>query len=176
MLKTHRLILRRFISSDYDALSDVLGCQAVMKSSIDGALNAGQITDWLDDQFSSYQSNDGIEVLAVVNEELQTLIGYCGLFNLANTDVQREIEIGYRFMQKCWGKGYATEAATAVRDYAFITLNLPRLIALIEPANTRSIRVAEKIGMQYEKDIMLENYDYPDYLYSMPNPNSAKNS
>ena len=71
-------------------------------------------------------------------------------------------------MPNSWGYGYATEAARAVRDYAFSELNLNRLVALIEPVNQRSIRVAEKLGMRYEKDVMLEGYDYPDYPPGSP--------
>jgi len=55
----------------------------------------------------------------------------------------------------------------AVRDYAFNTLGLKRLIAIIDPANTASIRVAEKIGMKYEQDVMFEGYDHPDHVYAI---------
>lgn len=170
LLKTERLILRRFGKSDFGALEKLLGSGAVMESSVNGPLSENQIWDWLEEPFGVYESNQGIEVLAVINKCNLELIGYCGLFHFSNIDGVSEIEIGYRFVQNSWGNGYATEAARAIRDYAFSKLNLSRLIALIEPANTRSIRVAEKVGMKYEKEVMLENYDYPDYLYSMEKP------
>ena len=66
-----------------------------------------------------------------------------------------------------WGRGYATEAAQAVRDYAFNRLRLPRLIAMIDPQNIASIRVAEKLGMYYEKDVMFEGYTHPDRVYAI---------
>jgi RimJ/RimL family protein N-acetyltransferase len=78
-----------------------------------------------------------------------------------------EIELGYRLARLAWGRGYATEAAHAVRDLAFTTLGLKRLIAMIDPANGASIRVAEKIGMQYEKDIVFGGYNHPDRIYSI---------
>ena len=56
-----------------------------------------------------------------------------------------------------WGKGLATEAAIATRDYAFARLGITRLISIIDPENVRSIRVAEKIGMQYEKDVVFQS-------------------
>ena len=76
-----------------------------------------------------------------------------------------EVEIGYRLRRSAWGQGYATEAAQEVRDYAFHTLGMKRLIAIIDPANVASIRVAEKIGMNYEQDVMFEGYTHPDHVY-----------
>lgn len=103
---------------------------------------------------------------AAIEKSNQKLIGYCGLCKIV-VDNEPEVEIGYRFAREFWGQGFATEAAIAVRDYGFNTLNLSRLIAIIDPANTRSIRVAEKIGMQYEKDVMLEGYSHPDHVYAI---------
>ncbi len=59
-----------------------------------------------------------------------------------------EIEIAYLFGREYWGQGFATEAATAVRDWALGELGLERLIALIYPDNVRSIGVATKLGMK----------------------------
>jgi ribosomal-protein-alanine N-acetyltransferase len=171
LIETERLILRRFMPSDYEALNDLLGDAGVMESSVDGPLNRDQVRTWLKEQIDEYTKEQGNEVLAVVNKSTAELIGYCGLFQFPNIDGICETEVGYRFMRKSWGNGYATEAAAAIRDYAFSLLNLARLIALIEPTNKRSIRVAKKIGMKYEKDVMLEEYDYPDHLYSMCNTN-----
>jgi len=58
-----------------------------------------------------------------------------------------EIEIGWRLRRDAWGAGRATEAARAVLDHAFMILALPEVVADIHPANMRSIRVAEKIGL-----------------------------
>ena len=68
--------------------------------------------------------------------------------------------------RSAWGKGYATEAVCTVRDFAFATLGIKRLIAMIDPSNVASIRVAEKIGMKYEKEVMFEGYSHPDHVYS----------
>ncbi len=53
-----------------------------------------------------------------------------------------------------WGRGYATEIAGALKEYAFSTLGLKRLISLIEPANQRSERVAIKTGMRLEREVI----------------------
>ena len=63
-----------------------------------------------------------------------------------------EIDIGWRLRQVAWGKGYAGEAARPVVEHAFKTVGLTRLVADIDPRNTPSMRVAEKIGMTFVGD------------------------
>jgi len=82
---------------------------------------------------------------------LGRVIGHCGLLEKDVND-QAEIELIYVFASDSWGKGYATEAASALRDHAFHRLGLRLIIALINPGNPASARVAEKIGMQLEKE------------------------
>jgi len=60
-----------------------------------------------------------------------------------------EVEIGWRLVRDAWGRGIATEAAHALVHHAFATLRLPRVIADIASANTASLRVAQKLGMQW---------------------------
>jgi [ribosomal protein S5]-alanine N-acetyltransferase len=102
---------------------------------------------------------------ALIENNSSKLIGYCGLFFFPDIDGQSEVEIGYRLGSANWGHGYATEAAIAVRDFALHDLHFQRLIALIDPSNKASIRVAQKLGMGYEKDVMMEGYTRPDHLY-----------
>jgi RimJ/RimL family protein N-acetyltransferase len=94
------------------------------------------------------------------------VLGRCGILNWetdpwrpvarAETDEPTETEIGYLLGRPHWGRGYATEAATAVRDYALSELGEERLIALIQDGNVASKRVAEKLGMAYERDVELK--------------------
>ena len=78
-------------------------------------------------------------------------VGICGLAPQTIDDIN-EVELGYRLMPEFWGRGMATEAACACRDYAFKNLGMPRIIAIIEPANAGSIRVTEKVGLRFEKE------------------------
>ena len=97
-------------------------------------------------------------------------IGYCGRFYFTDILGQPEIEIGYRLARPFWGRGYATEAALAVREYSFNVLCLPRLSALIDPQNAASLRVAQKAGMIYTGEVLLEAYTHPDHVYALANP------
>jgi RimJ/RimL family protein N-acetyltransferase len=78
-------------------------------------------------------------------------VGDCGL-TPQEVDGVVEIEVGYQVRRELQGRGYATEAATACRDYARDALSLRRLIAVIDPANRPSQRVAAKIGLTFERE------------------------
>ena len=171
MIETQRLKLRPLKHSDSDAFNVLFSDTEVMRSSIYGTKTQEEVKEWLANQIDSKHHSTGIELLAVTCKSTQVIIGYCGLAqfrNIGEADA-KILEIGYRLIRKYWGYGYATEAATAVRDYAFNELSITRLVALIEPINERSIGVAKRIGMSYEKDIMLDGYDHPDHLYTMSN-------
>ena len=62
-------------------------------------------------------------------------------------------ELGWRLARSAWGRGLATEAASAARDDAFKRLALPELISIIHPENERSKRVAVKLGMRMRGEI-----------------------
>jgi [ribosomal protein S5]-alanine N-acetyltransferase len=165
MMQTERLLIRKFHNSDADALLTVFGDPEVMRFG-DGPQDKEWVQGWLAIHMQDYDRH-GYGPYAVVERENGQLMGYCGLFHFADINGRPEVEIGYRLARSKWGHGYATEAARAVRDFAFNTLSLKRLIALIDPANTASIRVAEKIGMKYETDVMLEGYTHPDHVYTI---------
>jgi ribosomal-protein-alanine N-acetyltransferase len=78
------------------------------------------------------------------------VIGHCGLID-KDVDGVEEIEVVYVLARSAWGKGYATEAAQALRQAAFGEFGLSRLVALIDPENAASAHVAEKIGLLLEK-------------------------
>ena len=168
ILETKRLILRQFHIPDGDALEQVFGDPEVMRYG-PGIQSQSWVRDWILGCLEDYQQR-GYGPWAVVEKRDKLLIGYAGLFHYPDIDGQPEIEVGYRLVRARWGQGFATEAVSAIREYAFQVLRLSRLVALIDPQNTASIRVAEKIGMQYEKEVMLEGYTYPDRLYSISNP------
>lgn len=176
--RTPRLILRWFEESETDAraMAGVFGDPEVMRfgSGAQPPEALGEFTrSWLRQRREIYDRH-GDGLWAVVLTETDDVIGYCGLTHFPNIDGREEIELGYRLSRPHWGKGYATEAALAARDHAFERLGHTRLIALIDPANTRSIRVAEKIGMMHERDAMLPGYTHPDRVYVIENEGTKK--
>ncbi len=164
--ETQRLCLRHFHICDAEALQAIFADAEVMHFG-DGVQTDAWIHTWLLQTLENYYKNWGFGPYAVVEKETCQMIGYCGLFYFAELAGQAEVELGYRLAKVHWGKGYATEAAIAIREYAIKTLSLTRLVALIDPSNAASLKVAKKLGMSYEKEIMLEGYSHPDHLYML---------
>ena len=163
VVETPRLILRYFTPDEVNDLTLILGDPEVMHYSVSGVKTRSQTEEFINGMISRYQKyNFGL--YAVIHKASQKLIGFCGLL-LWNFEDIEEIEIGYRLATAYWGKGLATEAATSVRDYAWNELNIDKLICIIEPENIRSIRVAEKLGMNHEKDAVFQGLNVR--IYSM---------
>lgn len=162
-LTTARLVLRHLRIRDAEPLYQVFSDPEVMRFG-DGVQTKEWVENWLQTGIGHYQKW-GFGPYAVVEKQNRDVIGYCGLFYFPDINGQPEVEIGYRLARSAWGKGYATEAAFAVREYAFSILGLKRLIAMIDPSNIASIRVAEKLGMYREGEVTLEGYTHPDHVY-----------
>jgi len=166
ILETDRLALRPFCLADADQLRGVFEDPEVMRFG-DGVQNLAWIIEWIGRRLDEYCQASGIEIWAVTENHNDQLISYCGLHLFPDVCGRPETEVGYRLARPHWGNGYATEAALAVRNHAFETLRLTRLISLIDPQNVRSIRVAEKLGMQFEQDVTLPGYTHPDRVYAI---------
>ena len=82
----------------------------------------------------------------MICKETGELIGQCGL-TWQDWNGRQVLEVGYLFRRDAWGRGYATEAAVACRNYAFETLNAPEVFSIIRDSNLPSRRVAERNGM-----------------------------
>ncbi len=91
---------------------------------------------------------------AVHLNDTNEFIGWCGLKHLTEID---EIDLGYRFMKKYWGNGYAYESAKNVLDYGLQVLQLKSIVGRAHIENIASLKVLQKIGMQCVKDEMVDN-------------------
>ena len=112
---------------------------------------------------ASHEEN-GFGLWACVLKETGEFCGQCGLVS-QEVEGSKEIEVGYLFVRRFWGRGMATEAARASRDFGFGRLGLGRLVSLKNPQNTPSRKVAERIGMRLEKE--LEWRGRPTCVYSI---------
>jgi RimJ/RimL family protein N-acetyltransferase len=165
--ETERLILRHFHILDAEAMDRVFGDAAVMEFS-SGVQSPQWVRKWLRGCLEDYHQKWGFGLWAVVEKDHRETIGFCGLSCFSDVGGSPETEIGYRLARVHWGKGYATEAARAVRDYGFGTLCMARLISIIDERNIASIGVAEKIGMRFEKDVIFEGF--ADRVYAISRP------
>ncbi len=92
-----------------------------------------------------------LDVLPIVEMATGEVLGHCGLIP-KEVEGRSETELIYVLARSAWGNGFATEAARAAMEHAFGALGLTRLVALIDPANAASERVAVKLGMRWESD------------------------
>ncbi|MBY7142784.1 GNAT family N-acetyltransferase [Virgibacillus sp. NKC19-3] len=120
---------------------------------------------WIDWTLQNYVSY-GSGLWIVEEKETGEFLGQCGIV-LQKVDGTVEMEIGYLFARRAWGKGYATEAAQACKKYGLEELGLKRIISLIDPENAPSIKVAERIGMKREKHIHKWGKDIVVYSVSL---------
>lgn len=144
LLETERLSLRRLTQDDFEALRLILQDPEVMYA-YEGAFSDTEVREWLDRQLARYEMWD-FGLWAVVLKESGQVIGQCGLTMQPWKD-REVLEIGYLFRRSCWHKGYATEAASACKTYAFGTLNAPEVCSIIRDTNLPSQRVALRNGM-----------------------------
>jgi RimJ/RimL family protein N-acetyltransferase len=149
------------VAGDLDDLLEIFGDPVVMAAFREPPLDRGQVSRWLERNLD-HQREHGYGLFAVCLKADGRLIGDCGL-ELMELSGQQVAELGYDFRSDHWNHGYATEAARAVRDFAFRTLLLPRLISLIQLGNPASERVAQKTGLKRVEQIERNSRTYLRY-------------
>ena len=160
-IETPRLYLRLMELSDLDDLLKIFGDPKVMASFNTVPFNREQMENWVQRNIE-HQNAHGYGLFSVILKSEGILIGDCGLEHM-ELEGEPETELGYDFRSEYWNQGFATEAASAVRDYAFDKLNLPRLISLIRVGNAASKRVSEKIGMRFVNEFTKNGIHYWKY-------------
>ncbi|UTV29430.1 GNAT family N-acetyltransferase [Photobacterium atrarenae] len=147
-LQTERLVLRPLSLTDAAPLLAIFSDPEVMKY-WDGApwSSLTQATQFIEN--AAFDPNHPTHVvLGVYLKETRTLVGKCMLFN--SHPKSRRAELGFGLAKSCWGQGLIGEAAAALLQYGFRTLNLNRIEAEIDPDNRGSARVLEKLGFRQE--------------------------
>jgi ribosomal-protein-alanine N-acetyltransferase len=162
-LDTERLVLRPLTMDDLDALASFYADPETMRFIGPGeAIGYDRSRLSLERMIAGFEA-EGYGQLGVERKEDGVFMGRCGLLLwdaaswtptlIAGAKGPVETEVGYLLGRDYWGSGYATEAATAVRDWALERLSPERLIALIQPGNERSIAVAGKLGMAPDGEV-----------------------
>jgi RimJ/RimL family protein N-acetyltransferase len=147
-IETDRLILRELTAQDVAALAD-LWSDADVTRYMGGPRDRAKLETIFAEDLAVAEP-PRFDLWPLAEKASGRVVGHCGLLD-KDVDGAAEVEIVYVLARGAWGKGYATEAACALRRAAFDVLGLPRLIALIDPENAPSARVAEKIGLRLEK-------------------------
>jgi RimJ/RimL family protein N-acetyltransferase len=144
-IETERLRLRDWTDADAEPFARLNDDPRVMEffpARLDRAAS-----DALMARIRAAIAERGYGLYAVEEKAAGTFIGFVGLAHVDFPPVAPAVEIGWRLARESWGQGYASEAATAVRDHAFTTLQLPELVSFTAEWNQPSRRVMERIGM-----------------------------
>jgi RimJ/RimL family protein N-acetyltransferase len=160
LVETERLRLRELVPGDIDFATEMLGDAEVMRY-YPKPLDRAGATEWVERQFVRY-ARDGHGWWLVEERETGTPVGQIGL---AIQDVPEwtprfNPEIGWLLHRPYWKRGYATEAAIGVREYAFNVRNYGEVISLIRPVNEPSQAVARRIGMSVKGTTPFHGYEH----------------
>ncbi|RIW34006.1 N-acetyltransferase [Bacillus salacetis] len=154
-IQSERLTFRPYTEEDFDFLMALLADPEVVKFIGSGKVRDEQGgRDFLSWIYNTYKAGRNMGLQVLVRKEDSVPIGHAGLVP-QKIDGENELEIGYWIARRHWGEGYATEAAASLLDHGRNALGRHRFISLIQPENTASEKVAERIGMHLEKVIVL---------------------
>jgi len=147
-IETSRLILRPFEASDAEAAFAWFGDPIVMRFTPTGPDTSLDLTKARLTNYQEHQTTHGFSKWIILDRRLRCAIGDSGLLELRQYGW---IDLGFRLVQAFWGKGLATEAASAWIHAAFHDLHLDRLTAFVHPENYPSIRILEKLEFHFER-------------------------
>ena len=147
---TTRLTFREMTPADIEAMAGLLGDPEVMAFYPRPKTRAEALA-WIAWNERLYREH-GFGLWLLEDAATGAFVGDCGL-TLQEVGGRTEVEVGYHVVAALQGRGYATEAALATRDFARDVLGLDRIVAIIDPGNAPSRRVAEKIGLAVEREV-----------------------
>ena len=151
-IETESLLLRPIRAADVEALV-ALWTDPEVTRHLGGPRDPAQLRETFEAEAGAGEARD-VDLWPVVEKASGRVVGHCGLLEKEIGGLA-EVELIYVFARGAWGKkGYATEAARALMDYAFGRAGLRRVVALIDPENAASERVAAKLNMRYERDVL----------------------
>jgi RimJ/RimL family protein N-acetyltransferase len=170
---TQRLCFRALNLEDMGPLQVIFSDPVAMRH-YPALKSVAETREWIERSMASY-ARHGHGLWAVCLRETGEFLGQCGLIH-QELRAKPDKEIGYSFQRRFWGRGYACEAARAVKEAALPLFGFPYVVSFIGPANEPSIKVARRIGLELEEILPLEanKWNCTVHVYSqMPHPHSS---
>jgi RimJ/RimL family protein N-acetyltransferase len=155
MIRTGRLVLRRWRASDREPFAAMNADPAVVEH-LQGPMSRDRSDDFID-RIERHWDERGWGLWAVEVPGVAPLVGYVGLWP-ADFLAEGMVEVGWRLARLHWGRGYATEAAREALRFGFEEVGLPEIVSFTVPANERSRRVMERIGLRRDPT---GDFDHP---------------
>jgi ribosomal-protein-alanine N-acetyltransferase len=170
-IETERLILREMISSDDAGMFELDSNPEVHRFLGNKPVKHIDESRQMIENIRKQYADNGIGRWAVILKDTNEFIGWSGIKLIKETinNHQNFYEIGYRFIQKHWGKGYATEAGLAFVDFTFNEMKVEALYAYADARNEGSRNILEKLGMHYVNSFEYDGGE--EVWYEMKNPN-----
>lgn len=168
ILETDRLALRDATLDDAEFIQRLLNEPSFLRFIGDrGVRTLEDAQRYVADRLIGSYIRHGYGLWIVERKESPGPIGICGLVKRAALP---DADIGFAFLPEFWSFGYAHESAAGVKQYAFEQLGLPRLLAIVNADNTASMRLLEKLGLEFERTIELSDKEPAVRLYSLDAP------
>ena len=164
-IETPRLRLEPFQASDTDALYR-MESDAQVKQFAGGVLTRAQ-TEKLLKRFIESTRESGFGAIAIKLQGTNEIVGLCGLYLTSEGEGAEEAELFYGLARHAWGQGYATEACQALTTAAIQQTWLKKIVASVDPQNSRSIRVLERIGMRFSHVEKTSDPDGIEHVFSL---------
>ena len=149
LIETSRLLLKEMSEDDVQDLFDLNNDPEVMRYTGDKSFESIEEALIYIENYQHIYQKYSCGRLSLFNKETNEYLGWCGLKYL---DQKNETDLGYRLKKNFWGKGFATEAASACLDDGFNRLQLDCIFATAMKENTPSINIFKKLGLKYLKD------------------------
>lgn len=171
-IETERLLLRELRSSDLEGMFELDSNPEVHRYLGNKPIKTkAEAKTILDSVINQYKER-GIGRWAVINKETNEFMGWSGL--RLNTEYNmngftKYYDVGYRLIERFWGKGYATESGKAAVNYAFNVMKLPELYATTEMGNQASHNALLKLGLTYIEDFYFEQENLDLRWYKIEN-------
>ena len=156
MIRTERLVLRRWTDEDREPFAELNADPAVMEH-LQGTMTRER-SDAFIDRIEAWWAGNGWGLWAVEVADVAPFIGYVGLWPADYVANRPMVEVGWRLAREQWGHGYATEAAREALRFGFEEVGLEEIVSFTVPHNERSWRVMERIGLVREP---ARDFDHP---------------
>jgi len=167
--KTDRLYTRRFELDDLEAFHDMQSNHNVMKYIIGRGKTKTENANELLEIINSYNQNNTdrlIMTISEINDETPTLIGACAVVKSENG----EFEVGYRFSEGYWGKGYGSEILMGLLQFCLNDLAINKVISIVDKENIYSVSILENSPMQFIREYEEEDTNNRVRLYMLEKP------
>jgi RimJ/RimL family protein N-acetyltransferase len=164
ILETERLVLRHMVPDDAPFFLTLLNEPGWIDNIGDKGIRSVEgAAEYITKSYTSSYEKFGFGLYLVELKKTGEPLGICGLVKRASLE---DVDIGFAFSERFWGKGYAVESAAAVLEYGYTVLGIKRIVAITTQTNHASAKVLERIGLKFERLIKLPDYEHEERLFS----------